>query len=147
MTEQELQELLLKEIPSTRYMGLSVVVASDRDVKLEFELGKNRNHKGTAFGGSQYSSCALSCYGLLLVGLRRRGYYTNNIVIANGQIKYKAPVGMDFYTLAVWDDAVRDEFFDKLKRKKKAKVTLRAEVWSGNLMRTAFAGEFVAILD
>ncbi len=147
MNASELQKLFFAEIPSTQHMGLNVAKASEAEVKLEFKLDKNRNHKGTAFGGSQYSSCALSCYGLFLVGLRERGYTTNNIVISDGQIKYKAPVESDFYTQALWSDKSRGEFFDKLIRKKKAKVVLNADVVSNGKICSTFTGEFVAILD
>lgn len=81
-------------------MGLDVIKSMSDEVILKFRLDANKNHKGTAFGGSQYSACALSCYGLFLVGLRNRGYTTINIVISYGKISYDAPVGDNFLAKA-----------------------------------------------
>lgn len=147
MTPKELQDLFNKEIPITNSMGLDVIKSTSDEVILKFKLNENKNHKGTAFGGSQYSACALSCYGLFLVGLRERGFNTNNIVISDGQISYKAPVGENFIARASWTTESKTEFFEKLARKQKSKVTLRAEVLSKSKVCTTFQGDFVAILD
>lgn len=147
MTPKELQDLFNQEIPITKSMGLDVVKSTSDEVILKFKLDENKNHKGTAFGGSQYSACALSCYGLFLVGLRERGFNTNNIVISDGQINYKAPVGENFLARASWSMDSKLDFFDKLSRKQKAKVTLNAEIESKSKVCTVFRGDFVAILD
>jgi thioesterase domain-containing protein len=147
MMPKELQDLFNQEIPITKSMGLDVVKSTSDEVILEFKLDVNKNHKGTAFGGSQYSACALSCYGLFLVGLRERGYTTNNIVISDGKISYDHPVGENFIAKASWSLDSQTEFFDKLSRKQKAKVTLNALVEAKAKVCTSFEGDFVAILD
>ena len=146
MTPKELQDLFNKEIPITKSMGLTVITSTPDEVVLKFQLDENKNHKGTAFGGSQYSACALACYGLFLVGLRHRGFTTNNIVISDGQISYKAPVGDHFQSRASWSAESQKSFFEKLSRKQKSKVSLHAEVSAQGQMCTTFNGDFVAIL-
>lgn len=147
MTPKELQHLFNQEIPITKSMGLDVIKAKSDEVILKFKLDVNKNHKGTAFGGSQYSACALACYGLFLVGLRERGYTTNNIVISDGKISYDCPVGENFMAKASWPTESQTEFFAKLSRKQKAKVTLNALVEAQGKTCTSFEGDFVAILD
>jgi thioesterase domain-containing protein len=147
VTALELQKLFNKEIPITLAMGLTVVTASSSNVILNFKLADNRNHKGTAFGGSQYSACALACYGLFLVGIREKGFPTNNIVISDGEINYKAPVEDNFIATAIWPEKSRSVFFDKLTKKKKSKISLTAEISSAGKICTTFKGDFVAILD
>lgn len=146
MTPKDLQELFNKEIPITKSMGLTVIKATSDEVVLKFQLDENKNHKGTAFGGSQYSACALACYGLFLVGLRSRGFITNNIVISDGHINYKAPVDDHFQSRASWSSESQKSFFDKLERKQKSKVVLQAEVSTQGHVCTTFSGDFVAIL-
>lgn len=147
MTPNELQMLFNHEIPVTNSMGLSVVQSTSDQVDILFGLKENKNHKGTAFGGSQYSACALACYGLFLVGIRERGFSTNNIVIAEGQIQYSKPVTENFMVSATWDSRSQEEFFEKLMRKKKSKVQLTAEVRASGQTCSKFSGFFVAILD
>jgi len=146
MTPKELQDLFYTEIPITQFMGLTVITSTQNEVILKFRLEENRNHKGTAFGGSQYTACALACYGLFLVGLRTRGFTTNNIVISDGEISYKAPVGDQFQSRASWSAESQKSFFEKLKRKQKSKVSLHAEVSAQGCVCTTFNGDFVAIL-
>jgi thioesterase domain-containing protein len=146
MTHQELQDLFYREIPISQDMAVTVISASSTEVQLSIGLKENRNHKGTAFGGSQYAACALSCYGLFLVGVRERGITTNNIVIADGVIKYKAPVTTDFKVIAKWEKSEKDSFFKKLDSHKKAKVELKAQIFSGSNLCSEFSGFFVAIL-
>ncbi len=146
MTTASLQELFFKEIPITRSMGLTVSFISDQKIEIVFKLAENKNHKNTAFGGSQYTACALACYGLFLVGIREHGFLTNNIVISDGRIKYKQPVTTDFKVSADWDISLKNSFFQTLTKKRKAKVTLKSQVFAGNTLCAEFDGDFVAKL-
>ncbi|GIL17902.1 MAG: hypothetical protein BroJett040_16530 [Oligoflexia bacterium] len=148
MTPQELQNLFEKEIPLTKEMGVSVTSVTQYEVHIKAALQPNRNHKGTAFGGSQYALCALACYGLFLNGVRREGQNTNNIVIANGNIQYHAPVTTDFEIIAKWGKSEYQTFFQNLMKNKKAKIQLSALIQSraGQETCTKFSGDFVAKL-
>lgn len=147
MNTIQLQNLLLNEIPITKSMGLCINTVSAEKIEILFKLAENRNHKGTAFGGSQYTACVLACYGLFLVGIRDKGYQTNNIVIAEGKIKYKSPVEQDFIVKAEWGLKTKTHFFKTLTHKKKAKVQLSATVTVRDHICAHFQGDFVAVLD
>ncbi|MCB0369578.1 MAG: YiiD C-terminal domain-containing protein [Bdellovibrionales bacterium] len=146
MLASDLEKLFYYEIPISEKMGVKILTADPNKVTIHVPLQANKNHKGTAFGGSQYSCCALACYGLFLIGVRELGYQTNNIVIANGNIKYKAPVKTDFLITANWNDDSKNDFFKKLNLNKKAKVNIQALITSENLICSEFNGDFVAIL-
>lgn len=145
MTPNQLQQLFYQEIPLTQHMGITILTSSPEKVEINFRLKENRNHKGTAFGGSQYTACALSCYGLFLVGIREKGIETNNIVIAEGNMEYSKPIEGDFNAIAEWSKQSQDDFFAKLAKKKKARVTLKASITSGLTKGATFKGEFVAM--
>lgn len=129
-------------------MGVEVLKVTDNDLQLLVSLNLNKNHKGTAFGGSQYSACALACYGLFLSSIREFGHNTNNIVIANGSIKYISPVTENFIIEVSWDTDLKNHFFKTLNEKKKAKVNLTAHILEQNSkdIKSVFNGEFVAFL-
>lgn len=148
MTTKELQDLFFKEIPVSEKMGVQVLTVTSNEIQIKVSLSENKNHKGTAFGGSQYSVCALACYGLFLSSIREFGHNTNNIVIANGSIKYLAPVTTDFIVTASWDSEEKAHFFKVLAEKKKSKVNLVANILEvHNLeIKSVFNGEFVAFL-
>ena len=55
MNTLQLQNLFFTEIPITKSMGLNVLAVSTEEIEIGFKLLENRNHKGTAFGGSQYT--------------------------------------------------------------------------------------------
>lgn len=148
MTKSELQNLFYHEIPISEKMGVQVLNLTDNDLQLLVSLSLNKNHKGTAFGGSQYSACALACYGLFLSSIREFGHNTNNIVIANGSIKYISPVSENFIIEASWESDLKTHFFKTLAEKKKAKVNLTANILEQHSkdMKSVFNGEFVAFL-
>jgi thioesterase domain-containing protein len=141
----ELTALLHKDIPITKQMGSSIIHIDEKLCIAEVELASNLNHKGTAFGGSIYSCCALASYGLFLNGLRSHGSQTKNIVIAEGEIKYLLPVTDDFEVKATWhSDKDRQKFFDQLGKKHKAKTHVIAKVICKGDVCAEFKGLFVA---
>lgn len=148
MTTTELQDLFFKEIPVSGKMGIQVLIVTSNEIQIKVSLSENKNHKGTAFGGSQYSVCALACYGLFLSSIREFGHNTNNIVIANGSIKYLAPVTTDFVVSASWNPEEKKHFFNMLSEKKKSKVNLVANILEpqNSEIKSVFNGEFVAFL-
>jgi len=145
MQANELGQLLTTEIPIAGEIGIRNFKLSSDQFSFELPLDPNRNHKGTLFGGSLYSAGALSCYGLFLVGLRGSSIGTNNIVIAEGQMKYKAPVDQDAKVVASWNsDLEKEQFFKTLTLKNKARVLMRAHVFIGDQVCAEFSGLFVA---
>ncbi|MEZ0391891.1 MAG: YiiD C-terminal domain-containing protein [Pseudobdellovibrionaceae bacterium] len=141
----DLGKLLNDEIPISKTMGIRDFQLSKTQFSFELPLQPNINHKGTLFGGSLYSAGALACYGLFLSGLRDQSIATKNIVIAEGGMKYLAPVDANAKVEATWNsDQERIQFFKTLQSKKKARVLMRAQVLVGQQICAEFSGFFVA---
>ncbi len=62
MTTRGLEAFLHEKIPLTKAMGLHVAESNARRLVLEAPLAANRNHLGTAFGGSLHALPTLACY-------------------------------------------------------------------------------------
>ncbi len=145
MQISELQNLLNREIPLSQHMGAQIQKIDPMELLMYLPLNANKNHKNTLFGGSLYAACALSCYGLFLSGLRDKGILTQNIVIADGNIRYLQPVTQDTVVKAEWPTKIeKSDFFDQLKAKGKARITMKATITENQLIACEFTGRFVA---
>ncbi len=128
-------------------MGVRDFKVSQDEVSLLLPLEPNRNHKGTLFGGSLYSAGALACYGLFLSSLAERGIQNNNIVIAEGNIRYLKPVTRDIEIKAGWESAeAKDRFFQVLLSKKKARVIMVATGFENEELCFEFKSSFATWL-
>jgi thioesterase domain-containing protein len=148
MRISDIEALLKKDIPISAEMGVRDFQLDSEGLQFCLPLQPNVNHKGTLFGGSLYSAGALGCYALFLSGLREASLHTNNIVISEGHIQYNFPVEGDAQVIAHWSSLQdRSQFFQTLKSKKKARVQMKAEIWSAGKACALFTGSFVAFLD
>lgn len=147
MNASEMEKLLHHEIPISKAMGVSVKDLSSTMLQLHVPLQPNHNHKGTLFGGSSYSACALACYGLFLEGLLRHGHQTKDVVAGEGNIRYLAPIQKDCIVQASWGlTETQEDFFNNLKRWKKARIEMRAQIVISGKVCAEFAAQFVAKL-
>lgn len=148
MTPHDLQTQLENEIPITKELKFTVQELSLEKAICSLPLSPNINHKGTLFGGSQYSGCALACYSLFLFNVRSLKEVTNNIVVSHAEISYKKPAHDDVRIEATWRSAEeRQHFMESLRRKGKSRVSLTARVIDReDLLLTEFHGDFVVIL-
>jgi thioesterase domain-containing protein len=142
---QELENLLHDKIPMAKLMGTRILSIDGLRLNLALPLSINRNHKQTLFGGSLYSGSALACYGMFLWGLREAGITSEDIVIAEGNIKYAHPVDVDAEIIAEWPDIeTRTAFFQTLQKKGKARIEMRANIITEKSICATFTGQFVA---
>ena len=148
MSPKELQTKLETEIPITKELGFQVTSLALEKAECVLPLEPNINHKGTLFGGSQYSGCALACYTLFLHNVRSLQEHTNNIVVSHADIRYHKPAQGNVKIEATWSaEGEREHFLDSLKRKGKARVALVARVKDDNdLLLTEFLGHFVVFI-
>jgi thioesterase domain-containing protein len=145
--KDELETLLHKEIPLSQEMGVEILSLDPMQLELRLPLEPNKNHKNTLFGGSLYSACALACYGLFLTALRAENINTNNIVIGEGEIQYKAPVTKDTLVTASWPSPLEKvDFFTQLSKKGKARINMKALIEEDGVTACTFTGRFVAFL-
>lgn len=147
LATRDLEEFLHRQIPLTRAMGLKVVESSRQRLVLEAPLEPNRNHLGTAFGGSLHAVPTLACYAALWT-LLREASIEGHVVIKRSQVYYRAPVTGPIRAECARPAAAKaDEFLADLRRHKKARMDLTATVDGANgKPAVEFEGSFVAVV-
>lgn len=144
MQPQDLEKYLRQQIPIVDTIGVKVLHASHDLVKLHAPLVSNRNHLGTAFGGSTYSLSVLACYTWLFNLLDEKSIKTH-VVIKSGQIQYFHPVQADLISVCKSPDSkILDQFLNTLNRKKRAQLDLKSEIILNDQVACQFEGRFVS---
>lgn len=142
-SKDQLENYLWEQIPISRAMGVKVNRVSSEKVVLEASFAENINHKKTVFGGSLHAVATLSCWTLLHLALEGESV---EIVIANSEIKYLAPVSKDFKAECSHPDKKEWDFFLKtLHKKGKARVVLKAKIFQDDKLCVDYSGTFAAI--
>jgi thioesterase domain-containing protein len=147
VTPRGLTLFLHEQIPLTRAMELRAVEAGDGRLVLEAPLAPNRNHLGTAFGGSLHTLPTLACYGTLWMILREAGL-DGHVVVKRTHAIYRTPVeGTLRAVCARPGTRVVTEFLADLRRHKKARMDLAAIVEGANgKPAVELTGAFVAVI-
>lgn len=141
ITVKEFQQFIEKNIPLSKNMQAEFLEISSARAVLNVPLKPNLNHKGTAFGGSQFAACALACYGLVWALVEESKVSTDNIVIAESSIRYQKPVATDFTIIVEFTQA--ESAIQKWKDTGKLKINLKAQVYSTGQIHTEMNGLFV----
>lgn len=129
----------------TSALGVKVVRADENEVEVSAPLHPNRNHLGTAFGGSLNSVCLLACYTWLFNVLKTRGY-DEHIVLKTSQIHYFHPVDQDLRVICKIPESTEfQKFMQAFERKGKARIELKASVWTNKGVACELKGEFVTL--
>lgn len=141
-----LAAFLHEKIPLTRAMGLTVAECSPVRLVLEAPLAPNRNHLGTAFGGSLHALPTLACYAALWL-LLREGGREGHVVVKRSQAAYRAPVSGRLRAVCLRPaPAAAAEFLATYQRHGKARLDLAAIVEGANgRPAVEFSGSFVAV--
>ncbi|MBI2512634.1 MAG: YiiD C-terminal domain-containing protein [Opitutae bacterium] len=147
VSTEGLTVFLHEQIPLTRAMDLRATEASAGRLVLEAPLEPNKNHLGTAFGGSLHTVPLLACYGALWMVLRDAGI-DGHVVVKRSNALYRAPVTGPIRAVCERPSAAQAaDFLADLRRNKKARMELRATVAGANgKPAVEFDGSFVAVL-
>ena len=124
-------------------MGLRVVDYDGSCLTLSAPLSNNINHQLSAFGGSQFSVAALAGWGLLELKMCELGVEAD-IVIAGGNVRYRAPVFEDF-TCRCELPGSWQAFVDRFSSRGKASVELTPTVYVQNVAAMELGGTYVVI--
>ena len=95
----ELRATLAREMPVTQHLGVEVVGRLGEALTLSAPLAANRNHQGTAFGGSLNAIATLACWSALWLALRD-AEQPGVVLIQDSAIRYLRPVTTDFTATA-----------------------------------------------
>lgn len=147
LSPSHLEAFLHDKIPLTRAMGLRVAESSRERLVLEAPLEPNRNHLGTAFGGSLHAVPTLACYASLWTLLREAGL-DGHVVVKTSRAAYRQPVKGALRAVCARPDAASAAMFiEDLRRHRKARMNLRAIVEGADgKPAVEFEGSFVALL-
>lgn len=138
-----LQQTLETEIPITTALGIRVAACDERCVVLAAPLARNINHKATAFAGSLNAALTLAGWSLLWSILDTEAL-PGTIVIQASTIEYLRPVAADFTARCCLPDEQQvTRFFTTLRRHRRARLELRAEIREAEQSAVVFTGRYV----
>lgn len=129
MTNRNIQNIIEKEIPIVKSMGVEFVEFQGASCMISVPLGPNHNHKGTVFGGSLYSVCTSACYGLMYSTQINENLHEYDLVIGEGTIRYQKPVHGDFFVRAMLLPVDLEVFLTKLHKNGFSKINITAYVF------------------
>jgi thioesterase domain-containing protein len=140
---KKLQDVLHSEIPLTRAIGIEVIEYNDSGLTLSAPLENNINHKATAFGGSLYSVCVLSGWGLIYLLLKERGL-SGHIVIQESNTRFLRPVTSNIRARCAFESAEQcEKFIRNYQRKGLARIRLQSHIICNDQVSVLFEGRYV----
>jgi thioesterase domain-containing protein len=140
---QELQSVLLRTIPLTQHIGLSVISYEAGQLVLKAPLTPNINHQQTAFAGSLNALLTLAGWGQVWLILKELDL-TGEIVIQDSSSNYLRPVNHDFVAACFrpeQEQIVR--FTTGLQKKGIARLELCANIYTDDSVAVTFKGRYV----
>jgi len=139
-----LERKLASEIPLARHLGIAVLSAEEPALRLCAPLAPNRNHQGTAFGGSLFSLAVLTGWAWTTRFLERGGFDAD-AVVQDSSIHYLAPARgtLESVLEAPAAEAV-GRLQRMLERAGRGRIRLAVEVRVARLTVARFEGSFVA---
>lgn len=140
-----LERRLHAAIPLAAHLGVRIIEATPAHVRLEVPLAPSINHMHTLFGGSAVAAATLAAWVLLDLKLENCGLAAT-VVIQHSSMHHERPVSADFAVLAAApDEPAWSRFTQTLRRRGRARCTLRAQLLAGPERAASFEGEFVAL--
>jgi len=141
----DLERLLRNEVPLSKTIGMKVHSYDGARLELRATLEPNINIYGVAFGGSIFSMCALSGWGLLILRLQERGL-DPRIMITGGEIEYAKPVKQTINAISsFYGECDFAEFAGNCDRKCKARIKVPVQVeLDGGAVAAHFVGSYIA---
>jgi len=140
-----LQRYLLKQIPISQGLGISVTEASLDEILIAAPLAPNLNHHGTAFGGSVSAVAILSGWALVYARLEAEGQFPG-VVIQYNEIRYLKPLQGVFAARArLAHPGKWTHFLQGLSRHGKARTIVTVDIEGGRGIAAVFQGTYVAL--
>lgn len=147
MTPARLEAYLADHIPLSVALGIQVEACGPDEVVLRLPLAPNRNHQGTAFGGSLAAGTIGAAWCLTVLRLAAEGIDAR-VVIQREEMEFVAPVDGDF-TVRAWSPApdAWEAFRTTLARRRRARIRVEAVAERDGRVGARLAGWFVAFAD
>jgi thioesterase domain-containing protein len=132
-------------IPLAAAMGVEIRRLDEHLLEIAAPLAPNRNHMGTAFGGSLQGLATLAGWGVTLIATGSADTY--HVVIRDAQMRFLAPVSGELVaTAARPSPGAVAAFHGKLAERGRARLTVPVTIQGpGDTVAARFVGEFVAL--
>ena len=127
--EEELTQYILNNIPILNSVNLTVEDLSESSIKLSAPLYENRNHYGSAFGGSIATIGIVAGWAILTYKIREEKIPTT-LVIKNSHTEYMRPVKENFYAEVRIEPADWENLKTKFTEKGKAGMEVTSRIIS-----------------
>jgi len=139
----ELEKYLHQKIPLSAAMGIHVAEWNSTRLILRAPLSANRNHLGTAFGGSLNAIATLAGYSAVWLALDDSSAH---VVIRESTISFRRPVVGDISAVCLLpDQSELDRFRADFSRKGKSRISLNVFIDHEGERAVNFTGTFVAV--
>jgi thioesterase domain-containing protein len=146
-TLKVLEQTLHREVPLTQQMGVKVASHNGYELTLHADFEPNINIHGTAFGGSLYSICAVTCWGMLHLKFEEAGLDAH-CVLGQAKISYMQPVRGDIQARCrLPQDGSFELFIDRLRQGDRARIELTAEIITKDGLAVSYAGNYLAFFE
>jgi thioesterase domain-containing protein len=141
---QRLAALWAEGIPLAGAMAVEIRRADEEMLVLAAPLEPNRNHMGSAFGGSLHGLATLAGWGVTLMAADPFG--ARHIIIRASQMRFRAPVAGELIaTAALPTPTATVAFGITLARRNRARLTIPVSIEGpGGSIAAHFVGEYVA---
>jgi thioesterase domain-containing protein len=139
----ELQARIRAAIPLSAAMEFSIESLDTGAIRVVAPLPPNINIHGTGFAGSIYSLAVLAGWALATHILEDAGLDAE-LVVARGEIRYRAPVTGGLHCAADVDGATREAFLRTTREQ--GKGMLRLEIRVGDAPAAILSATFCALL-
>lgn len=133
----KLQQTIHQTIPLSQQMGYEITALSNTQISVTAPLNKNVNIHGTAFAGSIYSVATLTAWALIYHILQTTSSDAD-LVLGEGQVKYRAPIKTDLQCTAAITEQKRQAFLSRLQEKGRSRIIVNVDIndaayWEGKL--------------
>ncbi|MCB0367003.1 MAG: YiiD C-terminal domain-containing protein [Bdellovibrionaceae bacterium] len=149
MTQEESQLLssIHNEIPISQEMGINDLRLSKEGLILAAELAPNRNHRGTAFGGSLNSIMLLAGWAWLHHWLGQEKVAAH-VVVRDCTTRFYSAVSQNF-RVEVEPPSVESEarFLRTLQRRGLAQIPLLVRIFGEKRVAVVMKAQFAAVRD
>jgi thioesterase domain-containing protein len=141
-----LAELWEDGIPLATAMSVEIRRLDEQVLEIAAPLGPNRNHMGSAFGGSLQCLATLAGWGVALMAAGEPG--AHHVVIRDARMRFRVPVVGDLVAEApLPSPGAIAAFRGTLGGQKQARLTVPVIIrGSGSSVAARFVGEFVAFV-
>ncbi|MEW6995061.1 YiiD C-terminal domain-containing protein [Colwelliaceae bacterium MEBiC 14330] len=139
-----LQQTWHKTIPLSKVMNIQISYYDGQQLICHCDNSFNKNLHNTMFAGSIYTLATLTGWGWVFLQLENLGL-SGDIVLANADIKYHAPIKGVAYAKVIAEQVVGD--YSVLNSGRNARIQLTTHLYCGDNVAATFTGNFAVLAN